>query len=144
VGARKHSNIVITSNHRFGFQFCSVSLGVNSGDLQSHFDLSLNLRTHNALDDVSSMVAVVAYLTESDSRLIEKLLCHSYLRSTEVRMLHKSMNRNSPNVGYNCSKVNPIKLQKLLNLFLPKPKSNVAVLFIDNNKIIREKKIENQ
>ena len=80
MGARKHSNIVITPNHRFGFQFCSVSLGVNSGNLQSHFDLSLNLRTHNALDDVSSMVAVMAYLTESDSRLIEKLLWHSYLR----------------------------------------------------------------
>jgi len=48
--------------------------GVYSGDLHSHFGLSLDLYAHDALHDVRSMTAAVAHLTALDSQLSEKLL----------------------------------------------------------------------
>ncbi len=63
--------------HDLRQKFLSAGLdvdGVYSGDLQSHFALSLNSYTHDAIHDVRSMTASIAHLTALDSQLFGKLL----------------------------------------------------------------------
>ena len=63
--------------HNLHQNFLSAGLDVSrtmSGELHSHFGLSLNSHAHDAIHDVRSMAAVVAHLISADNHLFATLL----------------------------------------------------------------------